>query len=282
MAKPSSKIIRKPSKVRPVPIKLMKVPPALVTQREFRQWHGDHLAANLDLNKLGFPIVNWRDGIYWILDGQHRVYALRQNGFENDVLDCEVYEDLSDPEMADIFLGRDDRRAISAFDKFFVSCTAEYRRETGIRRAVEAQGVRIGRTKQENTVSAIAALGKVYDKAGGDHAGETVVGQVIRTLKNAYAGDPLAFESKIVEGVGLVFNRYNGRTNEKDLASRLAGNSSGVRGLLRRAETQRLRTGNAAAHCIAACVIETYNKGLSGRSTERLPSWWKEEIEGGV
>jgi ParB-like chromosome segregation protein Spo0J len=83
---------RKPSKIRAVPIAQMRIPPALVTQREFRKAHGDRIAAELDLNKIGYPIINHRDGNYWVCDGQHRIYALRQNGFENDALDCEVFD----------------------------------------------------------------------------------------------------------------------------------------------------------------------------------------------
>src|SRR5215471_18814394 len=91
---------RRPSKIRPVPLGLMRTPPALITQREFKKAHGDRLAAELDLDKLGYPVMNLRDGIYWVLDGQHRVYALRENGFDDkDTLDCEVYEGLTDAQM---------------------------------------------------------------------------------------------------------------------------------------------------------------------------------------
>lgn len=263
---------RRPSKIRPVPIDKMRIPPALVTQRQFRKGHGDALAADLDLNKLGFPIINHRDGNYWVLDGQHRVYALRQNGFEKDVLDCEVYEDLTDAEMADIFLGRDERRAISPFDKFHVACTAGYKRENDIRRIVESNGLKISQSRDEGCVGAISALRKVYDRSG-----DVVLGQTVRVIKNAFAGDPAAFDSSVIEGVGLVFNRYNGRTNDKDLAARLASTQHGVRGLLRRAESQRERTGNQKAQCVAATVVDIYNKGLGPRDSHRLPSWWKEQ-----
>src|ERR1051326_1826652 len=96
---------RKPSKIRPVPITQMRIPTPLVPPREFRKTDGYRTAADLDLNKIGYPVINHRDGIYWVLDGQHRIHALKQNGFEKDSLDCEVYEDLSDADMADIFLG---------------------------------------------------------------------------------------------------------------------------------------------------------------------------------
>lgn len=270
MAKQKS--TRKPSKVRPVPIGMMRIPPALVTQRQFRKAHGDRLAADLDLNKLGFPIINHRDGIYWVLDGQHRVYALKQNGFDDkDVLDCEVYEDLSDADMADIFLGRDERKAISTFDKFHVACTAGHKRESDVRRVVEVNGLKISQSDSPNSIRAVGALCQLYDRAG-----DTVLGQTVRVLKRAFDGDPNAFDSSLIGGIGLVFNRYNGRTNERDLASRLAAAPSGVRGVLRRAESQRERTGNQKSQCVAATVVDIYNKGLGPRAADRLPSWWKE------
>lgn len=263
---------RKPSKIRPVPLGSMRIPPALVTQREFRKAHGDRIAATLDLNKLGFPIINHRDGIYWVCDGQHRVYALKENGFgDKDVLDCEVYEGLTDAEMAEIFLGRDERRAISPYDKFHVACTAGHARENSVRRIVEVNGLKISRNKEEGAIAAVSALCKVYDRAG-----ETVLGQVVRVLKNGYDGDPQSFDSSVIEGLGLVFNRYNGKTNEKDLSSRLASSSGGPRGLLRRAESQRERTGNQKSQCIAATVVDIYNRGMGPRAGDRLPSWWKE------
>lgn len=268
---------RKPSKIRPVKISDMRIPPALVTQREFRKAHGDRLAAELDLNKIGFPIINHRDGIYWVLDGQHRIYALKQWGFEKDALECEVYEGLSDAEMADIFLGRDARKAISPYDKFHVACTAGHKRESDVRRAVEANGLRISRAADEGCISAVTTLCKVYDTSGGDHTGEVIVGQVVRTLKNAFSGDAAAFDRTLIESLGLVYNRFNGKTNERDLASRLAAIPHGVPGLLRKIQSTQARIGNSKAQCGAATIVDIYNRGVGPRAKDRLPSWWKSE-----
>jgi len=248
----------------------MRVPTALVAQREFRKAHGDRLAAELDLNKLGYPIVNYRDGIPWVVDGQHRKYALEQNGFGNEVLDCEVYEDLTDAEMADIFLGRDNRKPVPVYDKFHVSRTAGYKRELDIWHAVESNGQRISR-ERDGGISAVAALGKVYDRSG-----DIVLGQVIRTINLGFGGDTDAFDGSIIEGLGLVYNRFNGRTDEKALAHRLAGLRHGARELLRKAEAIKERTGNQKKHCIAAAVVEIFNKGAGPHSKGRLPAWWKE------
>lgn len=263
---------RKPSKIRPVTLGSMRVPPALVTQREFRKAHGDRIAADLNLNKLGYPIINHRDGIFWVMDGQHRMYALKQNGFgDKDALDCEVYEDLTDAEMAEIFLGRDARKPIPLYDKFHVGCTAGHRRERDIQRAVESNGQKISRSKDEGGISAVGALGSVYDRAG-----DVVLGQVVRTINLGFGGDPSAFDSAVIEGLGLIYNRYNGRTNEKALGTRLSELRQGARELLRKAEAIRQRTGNQKKQCVAASIVDIYNRGLGPRAKDRLPSWWKE------
>jgi hypothetical protein len=225
----------------------------------------------MDLNKLGHPVINFRDGIYWVVDGQHRVYALRQCGFENDVLDCDVYTNLTDSEMADLFLGLDDRRAISPYDKFFISCTAGYVREREIRQMVEDLGLKIQRGRVESGVGCVSALCRVYDKSG-----LRVLEQALRVLKAAFAADLQAFDAALVEGLGLVFNRYTTHVNEDDMATQLMAVGSGARGVLRRAESQRERTGGQKVQCVAAVVVEIYNRGLGSKSKGRLPSWWKE------
>lgn len=262
---------RKPSKIRPVALGLMRVPPALVTQREFRQAHADRIAAELDLNKLGFMTINHRDGNYWVLDGQHRIAALKQFGFgAQDAFECEVFDDLSDAEMADLFLGRDARKPIPIYDKFHVACTAGRKRENDIRRAVESNGQKISRAKDDG-ISAVGALGNVYDRFG-----DVVLGQVVRAVNLGFSGDPVGFDSSIIEGLGLTFNRYNGKTNERELGRRLSELKQGPRELLRKAEAIRARTGNNKKHCVAAAIVDIYNRGRAPLAKDRLPSWWKD------
>lgn len=264
--------VRRASKVRPVTISEMRVPPAGITQRKFNRLQAESYAANMDLDKLGIPIVNLRKGIYWILDGQHRIEALKLFFAPADPgqIVCEVYEDLTDAEMADIFLGRDDRRPINVFEKFQVACTAGRTREADIRRTIESQGLKISQTKEPGCVGAISSCAKVYDLAGA-----VVLGQSVRTIRDAFGADPKAFDGQLIQGLGMVFNRFNGRTNERHLTSQLSSFRHGARGVLQLAEGQRERTGKSKAHCVAATVVDIYNRNLGPRDGKRLPSWWK-------
>ncbi len=58
--------VARAGKIHPVPIAKMRVAPVHVTQRPFRPAWGKSLAKGLDLHKLGYPVVNHRDGIFWM------------------------------------------------------------------------------------------------------------------------------------------------------------------------------------------------------------------------
>jgi hypothetical protein len=259
------------SKVRPVLIRDMIVSP--VSQRPFIPAHGDALAKALDLNMIGLPVINHRDGKHFICDGQHRVYALRQNGFNgsDDLIDCEVYENLSDEEMAQLFLGRDRRKAIAPFVKFLIGCTAGYPRENAIRRVVEANGAKISRQRADNCISAVASLIKIFDSSPDR---DVAVGWVVRVLRKAFQGDPAALDGAMLEAVGLIRNRYNGKAVESVLIETL-NRQAGVRAVLRKAEALREKSGNLKIQCIAAVIVDAYNKARSVR--ERLAPWWKQQ-----
>jgi hypothetical protein len=130
------------------------------------------------------------------------------------------------------------------------------------------QGLKVSHASEDNCISAVGSLGKVYDRSG-----EVVLAKTLRTIKNAYGGDHASFHQSIIVGVGLVFSRYENKANERYLAEALAMESHGYRGLLRKAEGQRDRTGNDKAQCVAAAVVEIFNKRAA--RPHKLPSWWK-------
>ena len=88
---------RQPPRIEKIRLDTLRVPPAGKAQRPFREAKGDRIAAEFDINSFGFPAVCRVDGIPWIVDGQHRVYAIQKCGYAkaSDTIECEVYEGLS-------------------------------------------------------------------------------------------------------------------------------------------------------------------------------------------
>lgn len=260
--------VKRTSKVYTVPISSIRIPPAGVCQREFRPWWGAYLTKNLALEELGLPVMNHRDGVYWAVDGQHRIHALRENGFGDDRLECEVFENLTDKEMAQIFRGRNTRKAVAAMDAFLVACTAGVQRECEIRHAVTSCGLAVGRSRVKGHLACVGGLMKAWDLGG-----VPVLVQTLRALNTAYQGDSVGFDANLVVGLASFCHRYQDRVDERILADRLGSVARGARGLLQRAETMRMSTGNQKVHCIAAVIVEVYNRGA--KHGNKLQSWWK-------
>jgi hypothetical protein len=232
-------------------------------QREFRRHKAATIAANLDPDKIGVPVLSLRDGHYWVIDGQHRVAALKIIGYGETKIECDVYRDLTEREEAELFDGLNDALKVSTLDKFLVRVTAHRERECAIEAAVRNQGYTVGSGK--GRIGAVSALGKVYDMAGQDR-----LEVALRIIRDSY-GDS-GMRAEIIEGVGLVTHRYNGQLSEERAVEKLSALNGGMSGLISKSEVIRRTVGRPKAHCVAAAVVETIN---SGRGGKKLPDWWQ-------
>ena len=188
-------------------IDTLRVPPVGQAQRPFREAKGDRIAAEFDINNFGFPVVCRVDGTNWVVDGQHRLYAIQKCGYAkaSDLLPCEVYEGLSMTEMARMFLGRNRSTPVTPFERFGVAVTAGYPTETAITEIVESTGLKIGHPKVPGQVYSVGALRRVYDRHG-----PAVLERVMRVLCDAYQGAPAGLGRTLIDGVGLVVATYGG------------------------------------------------------------------------
>ncbi len=256
--------IEREARLRWVPIAKMRVSP--VAQRDLNQARVDRLAAEFDLELLGTPTVNERDGHFYIIDGQHRVAALIQTGWEDQQIQCWTYVGLSEQEEADKFDRFNDVLAVHAFDKFRVRVAAGREVESDIERVVRANGLVVSRDSVPGAISAVGTLRRVYTRSDA-----ATLARALRIIRDAY-GDA-GLEAPVIDGIGLLCQRYNGELTEDVAIEKLARAHGGVNGLLAQAEILRRKTGNPKGHCVAAAAVETINAGKGGK---KLPSWWKD------
>lgn len=226
------------------------------------------ILANFDLDVFGVPTVSERRGVFYILDGQHRIEALRRwegEKWQDLRIECRVYRNLTESEEADKFRRLNDAKPVSIFDKFRIGVNAGYDVETKVKKIVEAQGLKISRDKIPGAVAAVGTLQRVYTRSG-----DKALGKTLRIIRDAF-GDA-GFESSVIDGVGHMVQRYDGLLDEESAAKHLSIVHGGVKGLLNRASTLHKQTGGLRAHCVAAAV-DIINAKRSGKA--KLPSWWK-------
>jgi hypothetical protein len=239
-------------------------------QRDLNQSRVDYLYANFELDDFGHPVVSWRDGLYFIIDGQHRIEALKLwlgKGWEIQKIECRVYQGLSEAEEADMFDRLNDVLQVAAFDKFKVRVAAGRPAEVAIDMIVKDEGLVISRDQIPGSVHAVGTLGRIYSRADGD-----VLARSLRIIRDAF-GDT-GFQATIIDGIGHLCQRYNGVLDEKAAIQKLSDTRGGVNGLLGKAIILRKQTGNSQAQCVAAAAVDIINSNRVA-GTKRLPSWWK-------
>lgn len=250
-------------------VKLGKMRVSPVAQRQMNQARVDHLIAQFDLEQFGNPTVSERDGWFYIIDGQHRIEALKGwlgDDCDNQEIQCWAYAGLTEQEEADKFDRLNDVLSVHAFDKFRVRVAAEREVETDIDRVVRAQGLVVSRDSLPGAISAVGTLRRVYTRSDAPTLGRT-----LRIIRDSY-GDP-GLEAPVIDGIGLLCQRYNGELPEQTAIDKLSRAHGGVNGLLGKAEVIRQQTGNYKSHCVAAAAVQIINSGKGGK---KLPGWFKE------
>lgn len=255
--------VERTARLRWVPLNKIKINP--VAQRELKQYRVDHLVASLDLDQIGNPVVNERDGWFYCIDGQHRIEALRQFGFVDETIQCWTHVGLTEAEEAERFDLLNDTLAVDSLAKFRVRVTAGREREVDIDRIVRLNGMCVSRDEIPGAIGAVKTLERIYDRSGANTLARTI------TLAHKSYGDP-GLSAAVLDGLGLLCQRYNGDLNDDQAVAKLGKVAGGVNGLLGQAENLRRKTGNAKGHCVAAAAVEIINRGKGGK---KLPSWWK-------
>lgn len=243
----------------------MRVSP--LAQRDLKPYRVKKLAAELDLEQIGTPTVNERAAHFYVIDGQHRIEALREIGWGDQQIQCWTYIGLTEEDEAEKFLKLNDTLPVSAFSKFKVGVQAGREAEGDIDRIVRAQDLRISMDCTEGSIRAVGALRKVYHQAGPGQLART-----LRIVRDAYGDAGLS--SAVISGIGLVCARYDAVLDEQRAVINLSKAHGGVQGLLNKAETIRRATGGQKSHCVAAAAVDIIN---SGRGGKKMAGWFRLE-----
>lgn len=259
---PDARVVRN-AHLRWIPIADMRVARG-TGQRELNVAKASKIAAALDPERLGAPTVNLREGHWWLIDGQHRVEAMKMIGWEDQQIQCWSYEGLSEAEEAELFLSLNDTLTVTSFARFKAGVTAGREETCDINRVVLANQLVVSLDEMPGAVSAVSTLERVYQRSDA-----ATLGRTLRIIRDAY-GDP-GLCAAVIDGIGHLCTRYNGQLEEPVAVAKLSAVHAGVNGLLGKAETIRRQTGNAKSLCVAAAAVEIINAGKGGK---KLPSWW--------
>lgn len=254
--------MRKPEK-RQLTVSALIVDPNV--QRTLDRNRASAMADNLDMAAIGVITVSHRgNGSYHVVDGQHRVEALRLAGGDGEKIDCRVFDGLTLEDEAKLFRLLNNTKGLQAIDKFRVRVVEGEPIAMFIEQILNKHGWKLAMGNGSGTFAAVTAVERVWARD------KEAVERTVVTLTRAFGHDAIAVHGSLVEGVGLVYARYGEAVDDKGLADRLARYPGGAARLIGAARgiAQTYRFTLSAG--IADLVVELYN---SGRKTKALPPW---------
>lgn len=242
----------------------MKVSP--LAQRELKQYHVNDIIIKFDLGKLGIPTLNKRGGHYYVIDGQHRVEALRGMGWGDQQIECSVCINLTEQQEAEMFLGLNDALTVNGFDRYRVGIQAGREEDCAIEDIVRDRNLHVSMDQTGGSIHAIGTLRRLYKQTGADNLSRT-----LRIVHTVY-GD-IGLSAAVIDGIGLLLHRYDDDLEDVRVIEALANVPGGINALLGNAERIKVKQRVSRRLSVAAAAVDIINANKG----KKLRNFWKED-----
>lgn len=205
----------------------------------------------------------------FIIDGWHR----KEAAFRTDpdyMLTCHVFEGLTVPEEALMFLNLNYTSQPTRLEKFKVRLEADDPEATLINNIVTSLGWSVSPAPSNGHIQAVAALERIHALSQKVEAEPHLLDLTLRTTTKAWGMNQQASQAVILEGIARVFAEYGSRINFARLFEKLRERKGGPEALHANARQLASMRNGRTAMAVAELVVETYN---SGARTKALPAW---------
>lgn len=164
--------------------------------------------------------VSYREGKFWVFDGQHTIEALKAVNHGKDLpVECKVFEGLTWLDECDLFILQNGvSRSVNMNDRF----KARYNRgDEDVKRMVEiAQdlGIRVdfSGAKGQNKIVALTTLNRCYHALGEDE-----YRNMLWLIKETWGGDEMSWNSEMLKGMFIFMTTYKGQFLYKNFVERV-------------------------------------------------------------
>jgi len=242
-----------------------KLTSGLPYQRPVDDREVDRLVREWD-ERLFEPLaVSYREGRYNVIDGQHRISAMRKlHGGREVMIRCKVYSGMTYEQEAELCYKLDKAKkrlslsqSTNALAESGIDAeTTEIRRLMGSAGFIWALGQRHG---GEYEVIATRAVINAYH-----FLGDTDFARMFRLLGDTWMGDPRSVMGPVLSGMALFLKTYGAELNDKTFAKRMS--SVDPDEIIRRGKLDF--STNSASLRYAKVILEKYN---SARGSKKLP-----------
>lgn len=236
-------------------------------QRPYDEKWARAIADDLDPDKFDPIIVTQPNGqgIYHIIEGQHRrhaleIYAEKVGGggtAQNEQAPCRIIDEVDPARAAEIWLGINaGRKAVKPITAFLVAVAAQRDIETAINKVLHRLNYKVSPAKMPFHISAVSALRTIYNRHG-----LITIEKTVRMLSLMWGGDPQAVSSALLRGTAIFLHEFGDHVNAKRLRQQVGERFSPWK-FKEAAEARKHSTLENLDEAISELLIREYNKGL--------------------
>ena len=226
-------------------------------QRDLDQRKVNGIVKRFDWNLVNAPKVSFRDGKYWVFDGQHTIAACKsKRGGKDFPIMCKVFYGLARLDEMNLFLQQNGKSSpVSVYAKFRALYQFGDPDITAIAKACENTGLKMefsGGSRGSNKIVALRTLYRSYKELGPVGLTDT-----LSIIKEAWNGIPESLNREIISAVTIFYKTYQGSFNRKRLVKIL--HKTDPVAIVREGKSITTRSEIGCARVI----LRTYNRQLS-------------------
>lgn len=251
-------------------IKPEQVTVDITVQRILDQRRSGGIAGKLRRDAIGVPIVSHRaGGGYFVVDGQHRLEALRVAGFGDQPIRMNVFKGLTIEEEAELFRLFNATKALSAIDRFRIGLVERDPKLLAINDIVERNGYTT-KPGSQNSAIAVVSMRVIYDRDQGDTLNRTLA-----VCSHAWGQRKHATHQTNLSALARMLFRYGNTVKLERLADKMQQDKDGNNptAFLGHIAALADATGTTPANAGAGKLVTIYNRNFDKDSLNRLPDW---------
>lgn len=247
-----------------------------IYQRVLNMKNVNKIVKEFNPAKLGVLVVSKRpDDTYAILDGQHRLTALRRLGYT--ATNCIVLEGMSLQEEADYFRRQNENKQnLRIADTFNASLFAEDEESLEIKSLMDKYGFRFGKSGSPMCICAIGALQTIIRTYN-----VQTLENVLCSIAGTWAADSTILRREMLAGLAEFWYRFADKVPHARFEQRMANRAPAamyqeltMRTKGRTGPTLAFNKNNRFACC--GVLVDNYNHKLRTDSASRLILEWSE------
>lgn len=235
-------------------------------QRPINEAKIGRILKHYDENLVNPPKVSYRDGKYYVFDGQHTVAAVRihNEGNDTDIL-CKVYRGLSFEQEVSLFIQQTGESSpVSVKEKLYARLSAGDNDVVEMDRAVKNAGLKISwknNGQATGTIVAASALWSAYKRLGSVN-----FASMLEDMRDAWDGDPTSLRGEIITGMSRFYAAYTGDFKRDLLVKKLSKTAPEL--IIREGKLTGIGVSTGTSY--AKAILAIYNKNLKHTLEDRF------------